>query len=49
MRFPTLKRRAEAFGFLGLAALAAAPIRALEQVIEQGRWYHSNISISRRS
>jgi hypothetical protein len=34
MSFPALSRRAETYGFLGFAALAAAPIRALEQVIE---------------
>jgi hypothetical protein len=34
MIFPALSRRAEAPGFLGFAALAAASIRALEWFIE---------------
>jgi hypothetical protein len=32
--FPALSRRAETSGFLVFSALAAAPMRALEQVIE---------------
>jgi hypothetical protein len=34
MSFPALGRRVETSGFLGFAALAAAPILALERVIE---------------
>jgi hypothetical protein len=34
MSFPALSRRAETSGFLGFAALAAAPIRALERASE---------------
>jgi hypothetical protein len=34
MSFLALRRRAKTFGFLGFAALAAAPIRALERVSE---------------
>jgi hypothetical protein len=34
MIFPALSHRAETSGFLGFAALAAAPVRALERVIE---------------
>jgi hypothetical protein len=37
MTSPALSRRAEASGFLGFAALAAAPVRALGKIIEQGR------------
>jgi hypothetical protein len=32
MIFPALRRRAETSGFVGFAALAAAPIRALERI-----------------
>jgi hypothetical protein len=34
MKFPALSRRVETSGFLGFSALAAAPVRALEWVIE---------------
>jgi hypothetical protein len=41
MLLPALSRRAEASGFLGFAALAAAPVQALGGVIRWGRWYQA--------